>query len=231
MVEFVFDVARDGVMTWCGSGVAMRRGIGVAVLACAALAGAAGAQGAPATLRGALNAPSWPETPTMRVYGLDVSAASSEAGVQLGFDRRFGGWVMGVKGDWSSGQACNRFDAYNPNNTCSSLTWQGTAAGRVGYAWDRLVAFTQGGAVFSQWDRGALSDTRPGYDAAKSVSTGWVLGGGLEYAVGANWSLRAEYNYFDYGRPDPNAAVAPSNLGDSYDVRNHMLMFGLKRRL
>ena len=206
----------------------MWRGIGVAVLAWGAFAGAAHAQGAPASLGNALRGPSWAQ---MRTYGLDPSAASNEAGLQLGFDRRFGGWVMGVKGDWSSGPNCTRPDPQSPEASCSTLAWQSTAAGRIGYAWDRLTAFTQGGAVFSQWDRGALSETRPGYDAAKSVSRGWVLGGGLEYAVGTSWSLRAEYNYFDYGRPDPNSAAAINNLGDSYDMRNHMLMLGLKHRM
>jgi outer membrane immunogenic protein len=153
--------------------------------------------------------------------------------VQLGFDRRFGGWIMGVKGDWSSAQSCVRFDPSNPNTTCSAFNWQSAAAGRVGYAWDRMTAFTQGGALFSQWDRAAISsDSRSGRDPTRNVSTGWVLGGGLEYAMGGNWSLRAEYNYFDYGRPDPNSTFGLTNPGaDQQDTRSHQLMFGLKRRM
>lgn len=207
------------------------RGIVVTVLAWAAATGAAAAQTVPASLRGALHAPSWTDTPTLQVYGLDVSAIGTDAGLQLGFDRRFGGWVMGVKGDWSSGRACAQTDVVNPMSACGTVSWQSTAEGRVGYAWDRLVAFTQGGAVFSQWDRGALSGNAAGFDPGKSISTGWVLGGGLEYALANAWSLRAEYNYFDYGRPDPASPAAAGNLGDSYDMRNHMLMFGLKHRM
>jgi len=210
----------------------MVRGCGVAFVALAALAGPALAQVTPnPELRGLLQAPTFDDALKTRVYGLDVSAAATDRVVQLGFDRRFGGWSMGLKGDWSSNQSCVRFDPFNPEANCNGFNWQSTAAGRVAYAWDRLTAFTQGGAVFSQWDRAALSDTRSGFDAAKNVSTGWVLGGGLEYAVGSTWSLRAEYNYFDYGRPDPGSAPAISNLNDSYDVRSHMLMFGLKRRM
>jgi outer membrane immunogenic protein len=111
------------------------------------------------------------------------------------------------------------------------MTWQGTAAGRVGYAWDRLVAYTQGGAVFSQWDRVALADTRPTVDANKPIARGWLIGGGLEYALGTNWSIRAEYNYLDYGRPDPSSAANVMNLTEPADAHSHMLMFGLKRRM
>jgi opacity protein-like surface antigen len=210
----------------------MVRGFGCAIVALAAFAGPAFAQVVPnPEIRGALRAPSLDDATSARVFGLDVSAAANDRVVQFGFDRRFGGWSMGLKGDWSSNQSCARLDAFDPIGNCSGFNWQGTASGRVAYAWNSLTAFTQGGAVFSQWDRAALSDTRSGFDAAKSISTGWVLGGGLEYAVGGTWSLRAEYNYFDYGRPEPGSAPAVSNLNDSYDIRSHMLMFGLKRRM
>ncbi len=29
--------------------------------------------------------------------------------------------------------------------------------------------------------------------------TGWTLGGGLEYLVSPGWSVKAEYQYFDFG--------------------------------
>jgi opacity protein-like surface antigen len=164
--------------------------------------------------------PLWTQSLRTRVLGLDVTSAGPEAsGFNLGFDRRFGSWLMGLKGDWFSGQGCARVDPFNANSVCPALTWQGTAAGRVGYAWDRLVAYTQGGAVFSQWDRVALADTRPTIDANKPI------------VLGTNWSVHAEYNYFDYGRPDPSSAAAVTNLTEPSDAHKHMLMFGLKRRM
>ncbi len=176
--------------------------------------------------------PLWTQSLRTRVLGLDVTSAGPEASsFNLGFDRRFGSWLMGLKGDWFSGQGCARVDPFNANSVCPALSWQGTAAGRVGYAWDRLVAYTQGGAVFSQWDRVALADTRPTIDANKPIARGWLIGGGLEYALGTNWSIRAEYNYLDYGRPDPGSAAALTNLPEPADAHNHLLMFGLKRRM
>jgi opacity protein-like surface antigen len=207
----------------------------VLLLAWAALSSPAAAQDAPNSdtyPSGLRLQPLWTQSLRTRVLGLDVTSAGPEAsGFNLGFDRRFGSWLMGLKGDWFSGQGCARVDPFNANSVCPALTWQGTAAGRVGYAWDRLVAYTQGGAVFSQWDRVALADTRPTIDANKPIARGWLIGGGLEYALGTNWSVRAEYNYFDYGRPDPSSAAAVTNLTEPSDAHKHMLMFGLKRRM
>jgi outer membrane immunogenic protein len=213
----------------------MWRGLTVLMLAWAAMSSPAAAQVAPGSddSPGAIRLqPQWTQSLRTRVLGLDVTNAGPEAsGFNLGFDRRFGSWLMGLKGDYFSGQGCARVDPFNANSVCPAMTWQGTAAGRVGYAWDRLVAYTQGGAVFSQWDRVALADTRPTVDANKPIARGWLIGGGLEYALGTNWSIRAEYNYLDYGRPDPSSAANVMNLTEPADAHSHMLMFGLKRRM
>ncbi len=37
-------------------------------------------------------------------------------------------------------------------------------------------------------------------------STGWTVGGGLEYALGGGWSAKGEYLYFDTGE-DRNATI------------------------
>ena len=43
---------------------------------------------------------------------------------------------------------------------------------------------------------------------------GWTVGGGLEYAVTNNWSVRAEYRYSDFGRytdfPFSGVPIAPA---------------------
>jgi opacity protein-like surface antigen len=227
---------KSSTRAWREGWLRMWRGFGVLMLAWAAFASpaaaqvAAGADDYPGTVR---LQPLWTQSLRTRVVGLDVAAAPPDAssGYGLGFDRRFGSWLMGLRGDWFSGQGCARVDPFNANSVCPALNWQGAAAGRIGYAWDRLVAYTQGGAVFSQWDRVALADTAPTVDANKPITRGWLIGGGLEYALGTNWSIRAEYNYLDYGRPDPSSAAAVTNLTEPADAHNHMLMFGLKRRL
>lgn len=38
-----------------------------------------------------------------------------------------------------------------------------------------------------------------GSASASSTRVGWTVGGGLEYAITNNWSVRAEYRYTDFG--------------------------------
>ena len=38
-----------------------------------------------------------------------------------------------------------------------------------------------------------------GYTSASSTRVGWTVGGGLEYAVTNNWSIRAVYRYAQFG--------------------------------
>lgn len=37
------------------------------------------------------------------------------------------------------------------------------------------------------------------YYSRNSSQTGWLIGAGIEWAIGKNWSLRAEYNHVGYG--------------------------------
>jgi outer membrane immunogenic protein len=38
-----------------------------------------------------------------------------------------------------------------------------------------------------------------GYDSFSSGRVGWTVGGGVEYAIDPNWTVRAEYRYTDFG--------------------------------
>jgi outer membrane immunogenic protein len=36
-------------------------------------------------------------------------------------------------------------------------------------------------------------------DNSRTTRNGWTVGGGIEYAVTDNWSVRAEYRYSNFG--------------------------------
>jgi outer membrane immunogenic protein len=93
---------------------------------------------------------------------------------------------------------------------------EGSIRGRVGYAWDRVLIYATGGVAFGGFS-GNVSGTFPGgvflpgtegatafgpfggSASASSTRVGWTVGGGIEYAVTNNWSIRAEYRYTDFG--------------------------------
>jgi len=81
-----------------------------------------------------------------------------------------------------------------------NIDWMASIRGRLGYAADRwLIYFTGGGA----WaDVNYRTDfTGFGFNplSANKTLSGWVVGGGVEYAVTNNWTVRAEYLYYDFG--------------------------------
>lgn len=77
--------------------------------------------------------------------------------------------------------------------TSQSLDYFGTIRGRVGYAIDRFLPYFTGGAAWAN-----TNFTGPYGVSAGSTSWGWTIGGGLEYAVTNNWTVKAEYLYADF---------------------------------
>jgi outer membrane immunogenic protein len=70
---------------------------------------------------------------------------------------------------------------------------------RVGWTWDRAWLYVTGGFAAARLESnvtipvlGTFSDKRTAY--------GWVAGAGLEYAFWNNWSVKAEYLYYNLGR-------------------------------
>lgn len=81
----------------------------------------------------------------------------------------------------------------------------GTATGRLGYAWERVLLYVKGGAAFVPVQASVLdSCTSAGSGcgnwivsaiSGSSIVTTWTIGGGLEWAFATNWSVKVEYMY------------------------------------
>jgi outer membrane immunogenic protein len=83
------------------------------------------------------------------------------------------------------------------------VQWFGTARGRIGFApLCRLLIYATGGLAYANTDYSANTNFDNGttYPVSFTRTTlGWTVGGGLEYAVGHHWSVKAEYLYYDLG--------------------------------
>jgi outer membrane immunogenic protein len=101
--------------------------------------------------------------------------------------------------------------------TCETRNpWLATARLRLGYGFDRWLAYVTGGGAF-----GKVEATNVGFGSASKSSLGWTVGGGLEYAFPAGWSAKAEYLFVDLGKFDCGlscSVLTPAEVGFSAGI-------------
>ncbi len=95
-------------------------------------------------------------------------------GGQVGVNWQFNNFVLGAEGDGS-------YVDWGPTNAVGTFRLRG------GVAFDRFLAYVTGG--------GALEDFN---------DVGWVVGGGLEYAMANNFTFGVEYLHYDLNNGTSN---------------------------
>ncbi|WP_246702602.1 outer membrane protein [Starkeya sp. ORNL1] len=116
-------------------------------------------------------------------------------GGQVGFNYQFGNnVVLGAEADF---QGSNLKDSgYNGVfDTRSKMDYFGTVRGRIGYAFDNVLPYLTGGLA---WGHNEIENLDLGI-TSDNTHVGWTVGGGLEYALSNNWTVKAEYLYMDLG--------------------------------
>jgi outer membrane immunogenic protein len=132
------------------------------------------------------------------------------AGGTAGYNLQFGRAVFGVEGDIDWTNISGSAPCVGGVTTCQVTNdWLGTARGRVGFAFDRFLPFVTGGLAV-----GSVNANVPGFGSASNTNAGWTVGGGLEYALGRNWTAKAEYLHVDLGSFDCGTVCTgtPSNV-------------------
>jgi len=122
-------------------------------------------------------------------------------GGTVGANYQAGPWVFGVEGDGDLADS-NGYGTFTTTSTSSLCaggcltknSWLATVRGRAGYAFDRFLVYGTGGAAFGNIQANFTNDP-----VTTSTVFGWAAGGGLEYALGAGWSAKAEYLFVDLG--------------------------------
>lgn len=127
-------------------------------------------------------------------------------GIQAGYNHQLAsGLVLGGEAAFTYPDSTSTFTQQSPSGAqfdkfAIKNRLQGDIRARIGYALDNFLPYVTVGVSFA--------DTRLRYGneagevlAKNSVQAGWVMGGGLEYALYKNLSLRTEYLYSDYADP------------------------------
>ena len=156
------------------------------------------------------------DTATGGSFGAN-NGGSFIGGGQAGFNYQIGNAVFGLEGFFDG-------IAHNNNNNSIVLTgmggnlfhatananWVATLAGRIGFTgpgFDRWLFYAKGGGAWVEYDN-TVTDLTTGFSASTTnTQTGWMAGGGIEWAFATYWTAKIEYQYiglnngFDVGAP------------------------------
>jgi len=133
-----------------------------------------------------------------------LDSAGLFGGIQAGYNFQNGSFVYGVEldaGGMDDGGSRTFIDPGNAGRTLkikSESGFYGDVTGRAGYAWNNLLFYGKGGFA---WFTGNVktSDAFDNISNDSGTFTGWTAGGGFEYMIDSDWTIKMEYMYFDFG--------------------------------
>lgn len=167
-------------------------------------------------------------------------------GGQIGYNYQFGGFgggfggpgsgiVVGIEADAAYTDLDKSATFVGANGFSSSfrtgLDYLGTVRGRLGYSFGQFLVYGTGGFAYGQVDNRAGFYNAAGalvsYGSRSDMETGYVYGGGIEYALPTNSflnffkssavTIKAEYLHYDLGRT--NIGLINTAGVNNYNVR------------
>jgi outer membrane immunogenic protein len=146
------------------------------------------------------------------------------AGVQGGFDYQFANSpiVVGLEANYSWVDSSN--DAFTfPGGFAFTDRTRGlfSATGRVGYGWGPSLWYFKGGYAHRDsretfvGPAGAVA-----FSPSNGSRNGYTLGGGIEYMFMPNWSVKAEYQFYEFDRTNFATPVLLAGTGGFRDREN-----------
>src|SRR5262249_3650811 len=140
------------------------------------------------------------------------------------FNWQNGNWVFGLEaqGDWADLDGENVSLAFPALTNRSRVDAFGLFTGRVGFAWNNVLAYAKGGgALVSEKHDVFTTLTRLPVVSASETRGGWTVGAGVEFGFAPNWSAGVEYNYVGLG--DRNITFTPGASIDNIDQNIHLV--------
>jgi outer membrane immunogenic protein len=119
-------------------------------------------------------------------------------GAHMGLQAQFSQFVLGVEGD-IEGASVRGSTVFAGVTGSSREDVESTYRLRAGYAFDRVLLYATGGLAIADFNNSYNNGLPGGLDSFNHTRFGWTGGGGIEYAITNNWSIRAEYRYTEFG--------------------------------
>ncbi len=154
--------------------------------------------------------------------GASISASKSGfiGGGQLGGNYQIGAFVLGAEWDfdWTS---LNGSGSAAGVSLSANTNWVTTLAGRFGVAVNNWLIYGKAGGG---WVNNSATLTAAGGSITGSnTNAGWLAGGGVEYGLTPNWTIKAEYDYLGLNAWTLNPTFIA--VGDRFSVNRQINMF------
>ena len=154
-----------------------------------------------------------------------INVPSGLAGFTVGYNVQSARVVYGVETDIAVALRTTKTNwTAAPCFGCEvRLTYFGTLRGRLGYAVGQALPYVTAGLAY-----GGVETGLAGGSSENNTKAGWTAGGGIEYAIFNNWSVKTEYLYFDLGKT--NCSVIDCGAPVSVKFRGNMVKVGTNLR-
>jgi outer membrane immunogenic protein len=154
-------------------------------------------------------------------------------GLQAGYNWQLGNVVLGAEADVSFGNIKDALRDGNFLGYSGKIDTMGTVRGRLGYSFGNVMPYLTAGYAWVSLEQGSTCPAAAPFGvcsitgaysvASKETHTGFVWGGGAEWAIAKQWSLKAEVLFMDLGTetytakiPVAGTVTAPATLNVDY---------------
>lgn len=165
----------------------------------------------------------------------ELHPKSGLAGVHGGYDYQTRNLIVGVVADFDyrpSSAKTTVGPLFSPLNDFLSISteqkWLGTLRVRFGVEpCKACLIYTTGGLAYGRVQHSHVQTSDffadRTFDSHRAFSesqtkVGWAVGGGIEYRLGRNWSVGAEYLYVDLGRDTVRTSAGAGNDLSGYKL-------------
>lgn len=173
-------------------------------------------------------------------YSFYVSPQGGFGGGQIGYNWQTGSVlgpiVFGVEADIQGADLSDNRTSFVVGAATTTygqkLDWFGTARGRIGIANGPVLSYFTAGYAFGNVNTNA---TQSGGGLTSTFTTdrvqsGWVVGSGVEAALGGNWTGKIEYLYLNLGnKTDASTLFATAPINS--EIRENLFRVGLNYRI
>lgn len=158
-------------------------------------------------------------------------------GGSVGYNWQFGSFVAGLEATFSAADIEGETETSatfgcSINNECrTEVDWLATGEARLGYAFDNILPYVAGGVAIGSLDAfipgaGIFGDD---FESSPSTEVGFVVGGGVDWAINDKWVANIAYQYVDFGEHEYENGTFNGETFDA-DVNFSVVKVGVKYR-